>query len=244
MTAAPTLQTHIAALIKRASAAALIGDGNSSFWRGYAKGLEDLLYGIGALAAAKDAAKLPESHPQAVLQAAGACLTKRAESIAITQVDQVLAPEGVEVAANPVGHAHIGAGEVLKHRVVAGINGDDKHSIARIDMRDGSNSHGCYPPSESAASLEHTDLPVLLAEGSIVLPAPQPLERGHWFENRFFRYAPDGSGLSYGRHHSDCCAPYWICREKRVDPLGARRWETGNIHYVPDDFGTLVEVMR
>lgn len=95
----------------------------------------------------------------------------------------------------------------------------------------------------NCAAQKPKDLPLKLADDSIVLPAPQ---RGshyaRWFGNHFYDHQPDGSGHTFCRHHSDCCSPYWVGHERRIDPLGNRRWETNNAYYVPDDFGTLMEV--
>lgn len=267
----PPLHTHAEALLKRATAAALIGDGNSSFWRGYAKGLKDLLGGFGALAATKDdphcqvlnlgdvvhleitdakgapqgtISARPMAHFGSAAELARSSLAQRGElpagfeSFTCEQMHQFYVSHGVEMALEYAAALQREA-RLIQHEntvVRPGADADHEGADLAVDTDDGAGKH--------AASLEHTELPVRLAEGSIVLPAPQPLGRWHWLENRFFRYAPDGSGLTYGRHYSDCCAPYWIGSETRVDPLGARRWETGNIHYVPDDFGTLVEVPR
>lgn len=94
----------------------------------------------------------------------------------------------------------------------------------------------------NCAAQKPKDLPVRLAEGSIVLPAPSPRDYTDWHNNYFHSSAFDRSGYSLARHHADNCAPYWVSHEKRIDPLGNRTWETRNTYYVPNDFGVLVEV--
>lgn len=44
------------------------------------------------------------------------------------------------------------------------------------------------------------------------------------------------------RHHGDVCAPYWRGYETRRSAQGFEKWHSAPRHYVPDDFGTLVEV--
>lgn len=94
----------------------------------------------------------------------------------------------------------------------------------------------------NCAAQKPKDLPVRLAEGSIVLPAPAPRDYSSWHNNHFYSQSFDFSGYRFIRHHANTLAPYWVVHETRTDPLGNREWSTGNAFYVPDDFGTLVEV--
>ena len=44
------------------------------------------------------------------------------------------------------------------------------------------------------------------------------------------------------RPHEGALAPYWWGYETRTSALGFERWTSSTRRYVPDDFGTLVEV--
>lgn len=50
-----------------------------------------------------------------------------------------------------------------------------------------------------------------------------------------------GGGIYMARRHDGPCIPYWVCSEARKDQTG-RKWNSGNIYCVQDDFGVLVEV--
>lgn len=94
----------------------------------------------------------------------------------------------------------------------------------------------------NCAAQKPKDLPVRLAEGSIVLPAPQPRDYGGWLDNFYCSRSFDGSGYTLDRSHYSHSGPYWERSETRIDPLGNRVWRAKEAYYVPDDFGTLVEV--
>lgn len=83
-----------------------------------------------------------------------------------------------------------------------------------------------------------TALDVEFDPRAVLLDPPKPTP-GHWL----------GNGSAYvsqsrymARHHADALAPYWLGYESRTAVLGGERWNSAFRFYVPDDFGTLVEV--
>ena len=119
------------------------------FWQGYASAAADLLDGKSARMAARDAELADQ--PQTRHEAAGAALSESAKDLTMAQVRQILAAQRAEVATDAVAHADVCAGEILKHDMVAGIDGDDEHAPARVRMGDGSGAHGCCSAIEEKA---------------------------------------------------------------------------------------------
>lgn len=122
------------------------------FWKGYTEAASNLMSGTGSLAAAKDA-ELPKYDAQTSLQAAVARLPERTKHLTLVQVRQILAANGIDVTSDAVAHRDISTGEVLEHRVLTRVGAQDEHPIARVHMRDDSDSHGRCSPVISNASL-------------------------------------------------------------------------------------------
>lgn len=83
-----------------------------------------------------------------------------------------------------------------------------------------------------------TDLQVEFDPQAVLLQPPVP-SPGNWL----------GGGSAFvsahhymARHHADALAPYWSAYESRKAVLGGERWNSAFRFYVPDDFGTLLEV--
>lgn len=132
------------------------------FWKGYTEAARDLMSGVGAIAAAKDA--LTSGYAQTDLQAAGACLPERTKGLTLAQVREILAAQGIEVATDAISHTDIGAGEVLEDNVVPRVDCDDEHPVARVHMRHSSDGHGRSSTNQSDASLEHANQGQSLAQ--------------------------------------------------------------------------------
>lgn len=84
-----------------------------------------------------------------------------------------------------------------------------------------------------------SDLQVEIDPQAILLlpPIPSPVR---WFgEENAYRSAH----YYLERQHIGASAPYWWGCETRKAALGFDKWYSDTRYYVPDDFGTLVEVL-
>lgn len=122
-------------LINASTSAASAGYVGFSFWRGYIKALQDISTGAGGTLAQVDLhlGYEPPSH----LKSAFAALAKSAESLTFAQVQQLLATQGVEVAADAVTNGQINAGQQLKDSEIKAVHLNDEHAPTAIDGNDG-----------------------------------------------------------------------------------------------------------
>lgn len=152
------------------------------FWKGYTEAARDLTNGVGALAAAKD--ELTSGDPQTGLQTAGACLPESTKGLTLIHVRQLLAAQGVEVTTDAVPHADLSAGEVLEHNVIARVDGDDEHPVARVHMRHCSDGHCFCSSNQGETSLDHptpTTSPAKTFEALPLAVCPLSIEeRARW----------------------------------------------------------------
>lgn len=147
-------QAQAAALRRRARigiafAAACNNQAGFDFWQGYAAAASDLLDGKSADMARRDAGLA--NQPQTRHEAAGAALPKSTKNLTLAQVRQILATQRAEVAADAVPDIDFGAREVLKDDMVAGVDGNDEHAVARVHMGDGADAHSLCSASDEAA---------------------------------------------------------------------------------------------
>lgn len=87
------------------------------FWLGFVYALRDLNNGTGTILALKDEER-SGYQPPSELQAAFAALAKNAESLTLSEVQQILAAQFMRVACKPVAHGQIDAGQQLEDGAV------------------------------------------------------------------------------------------------------------------------------
>lgn len=103
-----------------------------NFFAGQLKFASDLASGAGNKLAAMDAARSGYEHP-AGFEAAWAALPVGAEKLSMAEVQQILAAQGFQVAADAVAGVDVNATEHLKNSKVATVNLDDEHTALAVD---------------------------------------------------------------------------------------------------------------
>lgn len=169
LAADPALQALLRRGRRGIAAAAITGNVSAlDFWKGFCEALNDLTKGVGARAAEIDAAS-GECDQQTGLEAAVASLPECTKRLTLADVQQLLAAHGVKLTPDRVPNVDIGSGLVLEHRVLAGLQPNDEHPIARVDARDYSNGHLSSPSTCNSASLvELENATLATAEGRVV----------------------------------------------------------------------------
>ena len=151
-----TAQAEAHALLGRARRGILISAINGAgdrfyFWQGAASAAEDIINGNASRMAANDAKNLSDQE-QTSLEAAWAALPVGVKHLTMADVQQLLAAQGIESAADLVAHRDIGAGQVLKNNEVAPITQlQDEHAQARADVGNGTGLHCMASCSGKAA---------------------------------------------------------------------------------------------
>lgn len=138
----PDLEAQVAALLRRADALHAcqgLSPETYAFWRGYAKGLRDLLNGTGAALSSKDA--LFAQQAPCAAQAAGAGLPVDVEIDALVDVPQRLSTQRAEVAGDGVAGLQLNAVEQLENSELAPFVLNDEHAVAAVDAHDGASCH-------------------------------------------------------------------------------------------------------
>lgn len=155
---APAIDTQsICALQRRARRGILFSAINGAadrfhFWQGVASAAEDMINGNALRMAANDADASADQE-QASLETAWAALSIGVKHLTMAEVQQLLAAQGIESAADLVAHRDIGAGQVLKNDEVAPIaNLQDEHTQARADVSNGTGLH-CMASSAGDAAM-------------------------------------------------------------------------------------------
>lgn len=149
--------TQAHALLRRARRGILIAAINGvgdrfHFWQGAASAAEDIINGYALRMAVNDARKLADQE-QASLETAWAALPVSVKHLTMADVQQLLAAQGIESAADLVAHRDIGAGQVLKNDEVAPIAElQDEHAQARADVGNGTGLH-CMGSSAGKAAM-------------------------------------------------------------------------------------------
>lgn len=110
------------------------------FWKGYAKGLDDLVGTAGAQAAAKDETLGDQAQGGGLT--AGARLPKGAEQPATAAVSQSDTAQGLQLAADRRTDLQVDRVEQLDGEEVAVVHiSDNEHAAQRVDRNDGAGSH-------------------------------------------------------------------------------------------------------
>lgn len=145
------------ALLRRARRGILFSAINGApdrfhFWQGVASAAQDIINGYALRMAANDASNLSDQE-QTSLEAAWAALPVGVKHLTMADVQQLLAAQGIESAADLVAHHDIGAGQALKNNEVAPIAQlQDEHAQARADVGNGTGLH-CMASSAGKAAM-------------------------------------------------------------------------------------------
>jgi hypothetical protein len=110
------------------------------FWRGNLAALQSMTTGYG-VGFAKSDRLLGGYQAPTDLKAAWAALPERAEKLTMAEVQQILAAQGVQVAAQPVANGDVNAGQQLENSAVATVNLHDEHAPAVVDFDNSSCVH-------------------------------------------------------------------------------------------------------
>ena len=111
-----------------------------SFWKGYAKALNDLTRGAGNKMAAKDAAS--GGYVQGGGKTAWASLTAGVELLTAAQIVERFFTHGIEIATDTATQFRLEAVKNFPNGVVAIVQSKDEHTAASVDVSDGSGLHG------------------------------------------------------------------------------------------------------
>lgn len=96
----------------------------------------------GAFCARRDAASEGGYSVCAIFQAAWPALPIDIEYLSMADVQDFLASHGVKLAADTVANTNIDGVDQLQDHIVAAVDVDDKHDVARADVCDGAGCHG------------------------------------------------------------------------------------------------------
>lgn len=116
-----------------------------SFAQGGFNALRSILESKIAARAAKSDASVGGYQPLAGFEAAWAALPVGAERFTLTQMQEFLGANGVDISSYAVSNSQFDAVKQFKDGAVCAVNGNDEHSAARADLDDGSGLHGFTP---------------------------------------------------------------------------------------------------
>ncbi|CAM3348964.1 hypothetical protein [Polaromonas hydrogenivorans] len=110
-----------------------------SFWKGYAKALNDLTSGVSDKITAKDAAS--GGYVRRVGKADWASQTVGNELRTVAQSVEKLKTQGLQITTQAVAQFKPEDTQEFPHSAIAAVQLDDEHSTAPIDVNDGSGRH-------------------------------------------------------------------------------------------------------
>lgn len=111
-----------------------------SFWKGYAKALNDLTRGAGNKMAAKDAAS--GGYVQGGGKTAWASLTAGVELLTAAQIVERFFTHGIQIATDTATQFRLEAVKNFPNGVVAIVQSKDEHTAASVDVSDSSGLNG------------------------------------------------------------------------------------------------------
>lgn len=125
---------------------------NADFCRGYVQALRDLQNGLGDKLVAKDERLAAQGFPDA-FQTARAGLAVHLERAPVTQVEQFLVAQGIEVATHAISDADFLRREVQPQTEVAVVAAHDEHAVSGVQVGDSAGAHDPnVAPAEGGAA--------------------------------------------------------------------------------------------